>query len=67
MRGWEDSQEGEALGCVWYMETYNRQGVQMRTFSFLAALKLDSEKRAGWIMEGKRIILATPLYMALAE
>ncbi len=58
--------DGLALTCLWYMENYNREGMQLRNYSFLATVRLDSQRIFG-TMHGKRIILASPVYVALAD
>lgn len=56
----------QTLDTMEYMEEYNRQDQQLQNFSFLAKLKLDSQKVIGW--EGdQRILLASPLYVAYAD
>src|SRR6266699_1051189 len=56
----------QALDTIEYMETYNRQGKQLRLFSFFAKLKLDSQNVSGWKGDC-RILLASPLYVAYAD
>ncbi len=58
----------QALDAMEYMEEYNRQGSQLQNYSFVAKLKLDSQKVSGWRgREGHRILLASPLYVAYAD
>lgn len=60
------SDEGIALTFVSYAERYNRRGRPLRNCSFFATVKLDSA-RMGGTQQKKRVILATPLYVACAE
>lgn len=55
-----------ALACIEYMEIYNRTGIQLRNYSFLATVKLDTQKIPRR-HQTKRIILASPIYMAYAN
>lgn len=60
--------ERQALDAIEYMEDYNRRGKQLRNFSFLATLQLDSQNIDGLdAYDDKRIILASPIYMAYAD
>lgn len=58
--------EGQALDCIEHMEKYNRSGQQLRTVSFLATVKLDSRNIDGRY-EDKRALLASPVFLALAD
>lgn len=55
-----------ALDGVEAMEENNGKGKQRRAFRFLATVKLDSQNFIGRD-DDKRIILASPIYMALAD
>jgi hypothetical protein len=55
---------GHALECIEYMNEYNGPPVQM--FSFFAKTKLDSEQVKDWDW-GKRIVLASPVYVIYAD
>lgn len=61
-----DYDDGEALACIEYMEEYNRKGKQLHNLSFLATVKLNSDRIDGLDVD-QRIILASPIYMAYAD
>lgn len=55
-----------ALSFVQYAEEYNRPDCPVNNRAFLATVKLDSATMGNTRM-GRRVILATPLYVALAD
>ncbi len=52
-------------GVYGNMERYNRPEMQLRNYAFFATLKLDSQTRE--LLLEKRIILASPIYVAYAD
>lgn len=60
------SDESIALSFVNYAERYNRRGRPLRNCAFFATVRLDSAK-VGGIQRKKRLILATPLYVACED
>jgi hypothetical protein len=56
----------QVLDTIEYMEEYNREDAHLQSFSFFAKLKLDSKNVATWNAD-KRVLLASPLYIAYAD
>jgi hypothetical protein len=58
--------ESQALDCISYMDRYEKGRSQLRKYSFLAKVKLDSEKVPIY-NPPKRILLASPIFVAAED